>query len=668
MEKLRNYKAKVDKTIYQHNQELLDILSQLYTTEKEYNQMKKIIELHDIGKVIASFQDSIESTQRDVRHEIISASLYDLSDDERLAILTHHKSLDELASKFYLYENDEEYRRIYLDKLNEVELKLELRTKEILSDFKKYRINKKLRRSKHSIILKGLLNYCDHTASAGIRLIDKGFNSHEVYKFDSLTSVQSEARKADADIMIVAPTGSGKTEASLYWASNIDKDKGKRIFYILPFTASINAMYKRLREEDVSVGMLHGKAEYFLSRECEDVRSKYQTFRYFNRQVTVSTIHQIFKAMFNCKFNEMMLAMYRGSTFIIDEIHCYDEKQLALILSTLKYLKENYGVRVCIMSASIPTNLLKLIKSELNIERVLEMTREEKSQIRRHTIKYRDKVLEDDIETIKIEYSKGKKVIVCVNSVKKAQQMHERLSSFVKDEDMVMLHGGFNQRDREKIEARVKDSRVLIGTQAIEVSLDIDYDILFTEVSPIDSQIQRWGRINRKRVEKLKERKDIYIYNLSEGEFSVYDRDIIDRTKVVLKGIGDIDENNIQEYLDTVYNKEFESYQEYANICKSLFKKIEVGNWNSEYSKAVEFSGASVLPASLELEYKRFIDEKDYLKANSLFVNITEGKYFKAIKDGYLVKDDTVKHGDGVITYKYSERLGLLVGKGDNIF
>ena len=60
--------------------------------------------------------------------------------------------------------------------------------------------------------------------------------------------------------------------------------------------------------------------------------------------------------------------------------------------------------------------------------------------------------------------------------------------------------------------------RVLVGTQAIEVSLDIDFDELYTEVSPIDSQIQRWGRVNRKRVKDLIERK-IYLFMIQKVVF-----------------------------------------------------------------------------------------------------------------------------------------------------
>ena len=66
-----------------------------------------------------------------------------------------------------------------------------------------------------------------------------------------------------------------------------------------------------------------------------------------------------------------------------------------------------------------------------------------------------------------------------------------------------MLHGGFNQRSRRKIERFVTNTeknlrpQLLVATQAVEVSLDIDYNTAYIENAPIDSLIQRLGRVNR---------------------------------------------------------------------------------------------------------------------------------------------------------------------------
>ena len=88
-------------------------------------------------------------------------------------------------------------------------------------------------------------------------------------------------------------------------------------------------------------------------------------------------------------------------------------------------------------------------------------------------------------------------MVVC-NTVKQAQNVFKELQEIVADDKAKLLHSRFILRDRERIEKELEDANLLVGTQAVEVSLDIDFDCLFTEPAPIDALIQRFGRINRK--------------------------------------------------------------------------------------------------------------------------------------------------------------------------
>lgn len=663
-ETLKKYKAKSDgTTVYQHNLDLISILNQLNLNENQYKQMINIINYHDCGKVVDLFQDNIESRSRIIRHEIISASVDSLSTHERIAILTHHKNMEYINNQMFLLSNDDEYSEIYLSQLKEVENKLGIKMQDIRKECRSYKRDKNLFKDKDLIYLKGVLNYCDHLASAGGVQLSKGISTEDKFEFDSFTTIQEDSKNQNEDIIIVGATGCGKTEASLFWANNIDLNKDKRLFYILPFTASINAMYKRLKADGYEVGMLHSKAQYFLSKELQDnstcsVKSEYQTFKYFTKQATVCTIHQIFKAMFNCKFNEMMLSMYKDSIFIIDEIHCFDEKELALILNILRYLKDNYNISICVMSASIPTILLDLIKVELNITSVLKLSKQENDKIKRHSLKYREMDIKDDTDRMKRCYDDGKRFIVCVNTVKKAQDMYRRLKHFAKDEDIVLLHSAFNQRDREKIEKELGSKKILIGTQAIEVSLDIDYDEMFTEISPIDSQIQRWGRINRKRVENLTERKWVNIY---ADNSKIYNEDLMTRTKELVMSVVSVNENHIQDYLNKVYIDEFEEYAEYKEKLVEIFDDIQASKWDNKYNELIQFTGASVLPECLIDEYENLLRDKRYLDANSLLVGISDKKYKFAL---YKL---TVDIETDYIYYDYNSDVGLMFGESGNI-
>ena len=110
-------------------------------------------------------------------------------------------------------------------------------------------------------------NTCDHLASGSKYEILKGIEDMKaIYNFPELRKVQEESAKVRGSAFLTSPTGSGKTEASLLWTdNNQNSTKSKRVFYLLPYTASINAMYQRLQndfENKDLVGLLHAK--YYL--------------------------------------------------------------------------------------------------------------------------------------------------------------------------------------------------------------------------------------------------------------------------------------------------------------------------------------------------------------------------------------------------------------------
>ena len=97
--------------------------------------------------------------------------------------------------------------------------------------------------------------------------------------FHGWEQFQKDSAKTLGQLMLSAPTGSGKTEAALLWSNkNQCATLGNRVFYVLPYTASINAMYDRLKElvSDDKIGMLHGKAAYFIYQTLADKDYTYQ--------------------------------------------------------------------------------------------------------------------------------------------------------------------------------------------------------------------------------------------------------------------------------------------------------------------------------------------------------------------------------------------------------
>jgi len=88
-------------------------------------------------------------------------------------------------------------------------------------------------------------------------------------------------------------------------------------------------------------------------------------------------------------------------------------------------------------------------------------------------------------------------LVVC-NTVKNAQIACRELGKNVSPEKKALIHGRFILKDREEQERNAADKFLLVGTQAIEVSLNISFDVIYTELAPIDALVQRFGRVNRK--------------------------------------------------------------------------------------------------------------------------------------------------------------------------
>lgn len=643
---LNKYKAKLDGTsIQEHNEDLIAIANQIkyiYNLDSKMNEsLEKCIQLHDVGKVADSFQNNIESKNRTIRHEVLSASIKDLTDEERLAIITHHKEIKKLIENI-----ENEY---YEDELQEMSQKLNLEVEDVRGFIKKIaRNSNKLVKNLDAILLKGYLQYCDHVASAGIKDIEKGFNSIEKFKYETFNSIQKEVLnlKTKEDIMIIGPTGLGKTATSLYWSNLMqNNDKSKRIYYLLPYTASINALYKDMTSKDISVSMMHSRVEYFLDKmNVENTKEMQNIFRKSVKQLNISTIYQIVKAIFSCKRYEMLLAQLKDSIFIIDEIHCFDIEQLSLLLTTLKFLKDKLNISICIMSASIPSNMQELIRREFGINKLIKASKED--YLKRHKLYRINKNILDDIDKIKNDLDNGKKVIVCVNSVNLSQELYTKLKNY----NPTLIHSRFNSRDREKAEKNIKNSNLLIGTQAIEVSLDISYDVMYTEIAPFDSLQQRFGRINRRGEKGLA---NIFIYNISNN---IYNEQLINRTDMVINKIINKDnrivlEENTQAYLDEVYiDLDMANYNKTSKKINDIIKTLRVATFNKSATDDLCSSNTiSVLPKSLFDEYKKLMEEKKYLEANSLFVNI--GSYMLQ----YVMKVDNIY----VVDFIYDER-GLL--------
>lgn len=722
-------------TLIQHLEDALKVfygikntysfIPELYNKQNFWELLFYSVFLHDWGKAAEGFQQSLQSSERwDYRHELLSipfAKKLNLSDMDKnrviLAIAGHHKSFDVLEKRYndILVKKYSE-RNIWQEKVEELKINIEYikflenSIPEMLNKYlpeyeNKYNYSSNTdfdspleefifqyiydcedsmtdeRHDKISLILKGLTVACDHLSSAGYYEIKAlPVNFVKLFLLDNLYEHQQKCGISSGNTILKAPTGSGKTEAAFYWINkNQDEKMSKRIYYVLPYTASINAMYQRLKNVfgDKLVGVLHGKAPqyiYSMFADKEDytykeavniAKTEISLSKKIYRPLKILTPFQLLKHFFGVKGFEMGLSEMSGALFIFDEIHTYEPHTLALITAMINKLNTDFGANFFIMSATLPSFTMELLKKSLG-ENIIEinLNKDDIEKFNRHRISIIDGDLMSQKDNIINYLNDGKRVMIVCNTVDEAQQIYLQLNDYT--ESGVLLHSRFAQIDRNKIEQRLSDVQLLVGTQAIEVSLDIDFDVMFTQPAPIDALLQRFGRINRKRQKGIS---DVFIVREGgKNDKYIYDSCLVNRTINAFENIHELKESQIQNLVDTVYQngytekeqKEFNMvYEMFNSIVKNLVPYIEKKEDSDEFYKLIDSIPA--IPQFYENDYKLCIMDKKFYDASSYILNISRNKFWELQKKGLIYKEENTNIL--VVQTKYCKELGLLTNE-----
>lgn len=328
-----------------------------------------------------------------------------------------------------------------------------------------------------------------------------------------------------------APTGTGKTEALLLWADDFE-----RLIYLLPTQATVNAMWKRLRDifGNERVGIAHGRSGYILRQEFDEDPLETRLFgAVFATPITVATLDQYLLAHLHGRHWEEKRSLAHQATVILDEIHAYEPYTLGLLS---KVLEQERPDRVAFASATLPTSLLEFFPKGELIE--AENTLWQRS---RHRARLCEGSLQDALPAAIKLASQGNSVLLVANTINDAQTIYQRLRNEFKWGQSLLLHSRFILRDRQIREAKVESPEagtIFIATQVVEVSLNISYDALITEVAPIDALVQRMGRVNRRGEKPLA---PVYIYRQwSEGSQRVYGKEILEASLALMETLPEV--------------------------------------------------------------------------------------------------------------------------------
>lgn len=369
--------------------------------------------------------------------------------------------------------------------------------------------------------LRGLLQFADHRASAkedGEHV--PGLTSFSyTFPHPQKRPVQQIIERCwDRDLLLLrAPTGAGKTDASLLWASlQIENKRADRLVIAMPTRFTSTALAINVTKNLSETGLYHSSAWY--SRFQADVNEgnidkryaekEHELARLLETPVTVCTIDHLLMALTLTREDHHLITFnLANSCVVIDEADFYDDFTQANILVLLELLKY-WKVPVLLMSASLPESSLddyrKIGYSELRIEEDNSDGDRERFEISK--IQQYSSV--DDIEAFLYEMMTVGSGIIYVNTVDRVfeiSQWFERQNF----NDIIIYHSRFTEPDKkakeeELIEALGKEAwkagrqhGIAILTQIGEMSINISADIMLSDLCPIDRLTQRAGRLCR---------------------------------------------------------------------------------------------------------------------------------------------------------------------------
>lgn len=615
------------KTLAAHTSEILKCAENFFAvygthfSDKEKYLIMKACEWHDVGKANLVFQSivnpnihiagdvqqiphgffsALSLNEEDIAAEMAENSMNYMEDDFIILISSiyyHHDrddiytidDLEKYAERWYLKEI-----RAYLDK--EVELIIDNRDFLLFSE--RHDVLVKYIKPPKDIwceymLVKGMLNKFDWTVSSGYEEAELGVDIFEKklcknieMKMQGSLRPAQEYMKANADknVVMIAPTGSGKTEAALLW---LNGDKG---FYTLPLRVSANAIYERIKYkyEFENTAILHSNSmSYYSSSNSDSIgeqQKRYERAKLLAYPLTVCTVDQLLKFVYKFPGTEVFAATLKYSKLIIDEIQAYSPKIVAALIYGLTEINR-MGGKFAIITATFPPvmsyfmNKYGLLEDRDYVYQDFSASATNK----RHRIKVVDG--DFDIDRI-IEEGQQKKVLVICNTVTKAQKLYRDIIE--REMCCDLLHSRYINRHRKILENKIMDFSkdesaigIWITTQIVEASLDIDFDVLFTEMATADSLLQRMGRCNRAGY-KSTDQPNVYVYVNNSGvrndkKRGIYDRVIYDRSVETLRRYDGklMSETDKRNYINEVYDINAIEGSWYFDTIKKNLDKFE---------------------------------------------------------------------------------------------
>jgi CRISPR-associated endonuclease/helicase Cas3 len=447
-----------------------------------------------------------------------------------------------------------------------------------------------------------------------------------------LKDFQKKAQEQGDRLLLLSGCGSGKTIFAYKWKQGaLSRKQAGRVIFLYPTRGTATEGFKDYVSwaPETDASLVTGTATYELqeiaknpSDSCDgkDFTTEERLFAlgFWGKRFFSATVDQFLCFLTHGYTGICLLPVLADSVLVIDEVHSFSRDMFDNLISFL----QNFDIPVLCMTATLTkTRQEELEKVGLKIfpaaanEQLIEV-----EEHPRYDIQFVD--YDSAYSHVKSAYQNDKsRVLWVVNTVNRCRQIAGRYEDrtgleFDLDTDVLTYHSRFKLKDRQERHQDTIDAFVYekgerkpaigVTTQVSEMSLDLDADVLITELAPISSLVQRFGRSNRHLSRGDKFRSQILVYQ--PPDIKPYKEDEIEAAK---KFIEHIQGEKISQFQLAEALEKYSPAERYADgSCKFL----EGGYWatSEPFRDTDDFSVDAILSSDLDIVGELIKQKKPY--------------------------------------------------------
>lgn len=460
---------------------------------------------------------------------------------------------------------------------------------------------------------------------------------------------------------LTAPTGIGKTMTALDFSLKL-KDKVRkelgiesRIIYALPFIniieQALHEYNKTLENQDVRILGHYQYADIFGAEkrnedEPQNYNQKLMALDTWQADIVITSFVQFFQTLIGNR-NKLLKKFnhFANAIIILDEVQTLRLDQMPLLGASLFYLSKFLKSRLILMTATRPKifelaeqEILSKLNEKINPKELLTTYEEVFARFKRTAIHPLINELPEEADNSQYfvdlifddKWSKTKSCLIVCNTVKQSIEIHEAVEDYLEENELnnpvyylstnIIPAHRFERIEDIKEDLKNNKAPILVATQVVEAGVDLDFDMGFRDIGPIDSIVQVAGRINRNNNPK-KNHSPLYILDLNAKKtIRIYGRLAYQQAKNALEQQKIFKE---EEYLKLI-EKYFDGIAEKSSFMSSrrYFDSMQNLNYDNEEKETCPVSAF------------RIIEESDFY--TTVFVEIDDNA--KEIREKFFQK------------------------------